>query len=93
MTKVCSIWVVHNEHTPHLEVFNQTKLVPQEKDNKMEAEPEDSRNGNPANGGDSDIVIFGEEESPDLEIIEPLKRERAKGEVEVRDELKKKKKL
>lgn len=73
MENVCTIWLIHNAEVQGLHLKHQEKLVPKPKLQKMEVEPE--ANG-PSEGeqDDSDIVIFGDEASPELEIIEVHKR-------------------
>ena len=76
MEQVCTIWLIHNPQVSELSVMRQEKLIPQPKPEKMEAEEHANGNGVQHQDEESDIVIFGDEPSPEIEIIEVLKRDR-----------------
>ena len=90
---MCIIWLIHNEKSSEVTVSHEEKLTPKPVEEKMEAEPVVEQNG-AAEDNDSDLVVCGEEASPELEIIEVHKREKLPGEgVEEYDKLQKKNKL
>ena len=60
-------------------VLHEDKLTPKQVEEKMEAEPAAEENG-AVEDNDSDLLICGDEESPELEIIEVHKREKLPGE-------------
>ena len=92
MENVCTIWLIHNEELEGVSLKHEEKLVPKPKVEKMEIEPEaNGKNGHEQD--DSDIVIFGDEASPELEIIEVHKRTIEPEKIDGLDEPKKKTKL
>ena len=69
MEQVCTIWLIHNPQNSELSVIRPEKLIPQPKQELMVAEEHANGNGVHPQDEDSDIVIFGDEPSPEIEII------------------------
>ena len=76
MQQVCTIWLIHNPHISEISVIRPEKLIPRPPPEQMVAEENANGNGVHPQDEDSDIVIFGDDPSPEIEIIEVLKRDR-----------------
>ena len=66
MKTVCNIWMIHNEEATNVIINHEEKLIPKPQEEKMVAEEPQPTNGNGMEDNDSDLVICGEEESPEL---------------------------
>ena len=93
MEKVCTLWLVNDNTLTNIKITNEEKLIPKKKSEKMEVEESShpNRENGIVNEDSSDLVIMGDEPSPEIEIIEVKKRSTVVGEEVLRYEPPKKK--